>query len=86
MPGAGSQRDDLLDPRLAEPPRDVAAAGRDVERRACARGPLDDQVEVVAAAVRVATCGRRPRGRSQSIAHAASSTAARAASSIVGST
>ena len=49
----GVAGDDRRQPRLAQPPRDVAAAGRDVERRRAAPGrPLDEQVEVGALAVR----------------------------------
>ena len=35
-----------LEPGLAQPPRDVPAAGRDVDRRPASLRPLDDQVEV----------------------------------------
>ena len=42
-----------VEPASRQPPRDVAAARGDVERRARAHGPRDEQVEVVARAVRV---------------------------------
>ena len=35
-----------LEPGLAQPPRHMPAAGRDVDRRLAALGPLDDQVEI----------------------------------------
>src|SRR5262249_59549920 len=43
-----------LHPGLAQAPRDMPAAGRDVDRRLRARRPLDDQVEIGALAVRLA--------------------------------
>src|SRR5262249_47681450 len=68
---------------LPPPTGDVAAARRDVERR-LALCPGDEQVEVAALAVRVALdVGLRTLG--PGVAHAASSTARRAASSIVAS-
>ena len=80
------ERDDL-DPRLAQPPRDVPAARRDVERGPRARRPLDEQVEIGALAVRLGLVAvQLARARYQTSRHAASSTARRAASSIVGST
>ena len=73
-----------LEPGLAQPPCDVPAAGRHVERRARALRPADDQVEILAlpllGGMPVRLGARRP------VAHFASSTALRAASSIVGST
>src|SRR5206468_3842075 len=73
--------------RLAEPPGHVAAPGRDVEHlHALLRlAPLDDEVEVLARAVWLARAESLGTGRPD-VAHAASSTARRAASSIVGST
>ena len=72
---------------LAQPPRDVAAARRDVEHgHARARlAPLDDEVEIVAGRVRRALAVRLARGRSRRRSFAASSTARRAPSSIVAS-
>ena len=69
MPGAGSTVTTFA-PRLAQPPRDVAAAGRDVEH-VHARGrlaPLDDEVEVVAGRVRRARRGTRSARSLQSVA------------------
>src|SRR6185503_11456615 len=84
-PGRRVQRDHL-GAELTETPRDVAAAGGDVERLdALGRlAPLDQQVEVGAGAVRLALAVRL--GALRPGAHAASSTARRAASSIVAST
>jgi hypothetical protein len=49
-PGRGIGADDLQ-PRLAQAPRDVAAAGRHVERGASLARPLHDQVEILALAL-----------------------------------
>src|SRR6185437_13425003 len=68
---------------LAKTPGDVPAAGRHVERRLALR-PRDEQVEVAAFAVRVAL-DVRLGALGPDVAHAASSTARRAASSIVAS-
>ena len=43
---------DHLKPRFAQAPRDVAAAGRHVDRGRAARRPFDDQVEIGAGVVR----------------------------------
>ena len=82
-PRGGVGADDL-DPRLAQPARDMTAAGGDVERRLGALGPADDQVEILALAVlgRVAV----GLGAERPVAHFANSTALRAPSSIVAST
>ena len=48
----GVARDDL-EPRVAQPPRDVPAARRDVERGRRAGSPGDEPVEVLALAVRI---------------------------------
>ena len=84
IPGAGSHRDDL-EPCLAQPPRDVAAAGGDVERGAHALRPLDDQVEVVAFTVlRALPIGLRAGG--PDVGHRAAPRLGVRPSSIVGST
>ena len=77
---------DHLGPELAQPPRDVAAAGRDVECLDALGGlaPLDHEVEVGALAMARALAVRL--GALRPGAHAASSTARLAASSIVAST
>jgi hypothetical protein len=82
----GRVRANHLKAGLAEPTRDVAAARRDVEGAPPGRlgRPLDDQVEVFARAVRLAVAIERG-ALAPDLAHAASSTARRAASSIVGS-
>ena len=71
---------------LAQPPRDVPAAGRDVERRPRSRRPLDDQVEIPALSV----LGALPVGLRALVPDAhrapASSTTLSAAESIVSST
>ena len=60
MPGRRVDGDDL-EARLAQPAGDMAAAGADVERRARAAGPFDQQIEVGALAVRLAVpVGVRP--------------------------
>ena len=74
-----------VEPGLAQPPRDVPAARRDVERRLRGRRPLDDQIEVRPLAMRGALAvGLGALG--PDVGHFASSTARFAASSIVGST
>src|SRR6266508_1307717 len=80
------ERDDV-GAGLAQPARDVAAAGRDVDRgHVLARlAELDDAVEVSALAMRRALA-HGLRSLRPGIRHAASSTTRRAASSIVGST
>ena len=82
-PGRGIGADDL-EAGVAQPPRDVAAAGGDVERGLAALGPADDQVEILA----LALLGRVPvgLGAGRSSRSCASSTALRAPSSIVAST
>ena len=74
-----------LEPCFPEPPRDVPAAGRDVERRARPGRPLDDQVEILALAMRIAVA-IGARSLVPHVLHPASSTTRRAASSIVSST
>ena len=76
-----------LHPGFAQTPGDVSAARGDVDRRLRARrlDPLDEQIEVGTLAVRFA--GAIQLGAlGPDVAHLASSTAFRAASSIVGST
>ena len=82
-PGSGIGADDL-EPGLAQPSRNMPAAGRDVERGPRSLRPAHDQVEILALTVlRRFAVRLRP---SRPVAHVASSTALRAASSIVGST
>src|SRR5581483_4658238 len=83
-PRRGVGRHDL-DALLPEPPRDVAATGGDVERGSRAAGPFDEQVEVRALLVRRALSVELG-ALAPDVAHFASSTDLRAASSIVGST
>ena len=84
MPGAGSQLT-TSQPRLAQPARDVAAAGRDVERRLrpAPTRPADRGPPLRVSRARPIESARSLQGSLMPLA--ASSTARRAASSIVGS-
>src|SRR4029450_8831587 len=83
-PHAGRRIDgDDVDSGLTQAPRNMAAAGRHVERRLGALGPLDDKVEILPLAMRLAVAVQLS---SLAPIHASSSTARFAASSIVGST
>jgi hypothetical protein len=85
-PGRGIDADDLAT-CFAKSPGDVPAPGRDVEglNAGTRLAPLDQQVEIGTFAMDCAL-PERLRPLRPKIRHAASSTARRAASSIVGST
>ncbi len=83
-PGSGIAADDL-EAGLAETPRDVTAAGGDVEGGAGALCPLDDEVEIRPLAVGIARAVLLG-AFAPDVGHAASFTASLAASSIVGDT
>src|SRR5215204_2815350 len=80
--GRGIDGDDVQS-RCAQPAGRVTSTGGDVECRFRAFGPLDDEIEVLTFAMRF---GVAVELRALAPAHAASSTARFAASSIVGST
>ena len=84
MPGAGSSVDDL-EAGLAQPPRHVAAAGRDVERGVAPSRPRDEQLEVVALALLRPRRGTRSARSLQTSVMPPAPPRARAPSSIVAS-